>query len=130
MNDPIADMLTRIRNAGSVGKDTVVLPYSNLKWAILELLKKEGFVKDISKKGKGAVKNILIELLFDKEGKHVINDVNRVSKYSRRIYKGVKDLKPFKSGRGTVVITTPKGIMTDSQAKKEKIGGEVLFKIW
>lgn len=129
MNDPIADMLTRIKNAGNVGKDTVVFSYSKIRWAILELLKKEGFIENFEKHGKKTLKNIVVNLKYV-EGNHVINDLDRVSKLSRRVYSGSKDLRPFKHGKGAYVLTTPKGIMTDKMARKENVGGEVLFRIW
>lgn len=129
MNDTIADMIIRIKNAGAAQKPSVLVSYSKMKLAIAELLKREGYVKEVSKKGKKISKFIDIGLIY--EGKQPkIKGVERISKFSRRIYKGVKDIKPVKHGYGITVLTTPKGILTDKDAKKENVGGEALFKIW
>ncbi|HYC34455.1 MAG TPA: 30S ribosomal protein S8, partial [Candidatus Paceibacterota bacterium] len=84
---------------------------------------------DFSKKGKKVVKTLEVELMYE-EGKPRITDVERVSKFSRRVYQGAKDLKPVRNGYGIMVLTTPKGILSDKTARKEKVGGEALFKIW
>lgn len=129
MNDSIADMITRIKNAGDVGKKFAVVPYSKIKLSIAELLVKEGFIKAISKKGKKENKFIELELMFE-GNQPKVKGVKRVSKFSRRVYIKSKDIKPQRSFSGKTIITTPKGIMTETDAKKEKLGGEVLFKIW
>lgn len=125
MTDPISDMIIRIKNAGATDKDSVSFPYSKLKEAICNTLKKAGYVKTVSVKGKDVKKSIKIELISNK-----IEGLSRVSKYSQRIYSGSKGLKPVKHGRGHLILTTPLGVMTDTEAKKSNVGGEVILKIW
>lgn len=129
MNDKIADMIIRIKNAGVASKPSVLVSYSKMKMEIAELLKKEGYVKEVSKKGKKVTKFIDIALVYE-NGKPKIKGVDRLSKFSRRVYKKVKEIKPIKYGYGMTVLTTPRGILTDKEAKKENVGGEALFKIW
>jgi len=128
--DPIADMIVRIKNASDSRKESVVLPYSKLKVAILDTLVKEGFIKSFGKKGKKVVKFIEVTLAYDEAGDSKVTGVERVSKTSKRIYSKSKDLKKVKSGYGALILSTPKGIMTDKAAKMENLGGEALFKIW
>jgi small subunit ribosomal protein S8 len=127
--DGISDLIVRIKNASDARKESVTIPHSKMKAAILEVLEREGYVKGISKKGKKIHKSIEVGLVYDEYGPRV-KGVERVSKLSKRIYGGAKDLKPVKQGHGVLVITTPKGIMTDAEARKAKVGGELLFKIW
>ncbi len=127
--DAIADLIVRIKNASDAEKSSVTISYSKLKAAILELLEKEGFVKSVTKKGKKIHKSIEVGLVYDEYGPRV-KGVERVSKLSKRLYAGVHDLRSVKQGHGILVLTTPKGIMTDAQARKEKVGGEMLFKMW
>lgn len=129
MHDPIADMIIRIKNASDSKKESVVFPYSKLKLAILDLLLKEGFVKSFGKKGKKVVKFIEVVLRYD-EGAPRIHGVKRVSKASKRVYAKSRDIRPVKNGLGILVLSTPKGIVTDKAARKEKVGGEALFQIW
>lgn len=129
VNDPISDFIIRIKNAGEIGKDLILVPYSEIKYAISEVLHKEGFAKSISKKGKKVKKFIEVGIAY-KEGKPRVNGVKRISKPSKRIYKNVADLKPVKQGYGMLVLSTPKGILSGKEAKKEKVGGEALFEIW
>ncbi|MFA5392333.1 MAG: 30S ribosomal protein S8 [Candidatus Paceibacterota bacterium] len=130
MTDPISDMLTRIRNAQAVKKTTVIIPFSKLKWAILEVLKKQGFIKDIEKVGRSNKKIIEVNLKYRKDGSPRISILKRISKSSRRAYVNAKKIWFFKHGFGISVITTSKGIMTDKEARKEKLGGEVLLEIY
>jgi|SRR3989344_1576251 len=127
--DPIADMIVRIKNASDSKKESVVFPYSKLKLAILDALLKEGFVKSFGKKGKKVVKFIEVGLVSG-EGVPRIHGVERVSKSSKRIYHKSKDIRKVRSGMGALILSTPKGIMTDKQAKEAGVGGEALFKIW
>ena len=126
--DQIANMLIAIKNAGFVNKTSVVVPHSNMKEAICALLKEEGYIKTYSVEGD--IKKTLTIVLEYKGGTPRVTDVKRVSKSSKRIYTGVKDIAPVKYGHGLCVFSTPKGIMTDKLARKEMVGGEVLFKIW
>ncbi len=130
MNDPIADMITRIKNAGAIGKASVVVPYSKFKLAIAEVLAKEGFIKSVSKKGKKINKFIELELIYEDGNTPRIRGAERISKFSKRVYSKAKDIKPVRSGYGIAVISTPEGILTDKEVKEKNAGGEVLFKIW
>ncbi len=127
--DGISDLIVRIKNASDARKETVTIPHSKMKVAILDVLEREGYVKGIVKKGKKVHKSIEVGLVYDEYGPRV-KGVERVSKLSKRIYGGAKDLKKVMQGHGVMVITTPKGIMTDNEARKNKVGGELLFKIW
>ncbi len=131
VNDPISDLIIRIKNAGKVGKAEVTVPYSKLKAAIADTISKAGFVGKVEKGGKGIAKTLTIELLYlNASGSPKITDVKRVSKPGRRLYKGVKHIFPVRYGKGAAIYSTPKGILTDEQARKESVGGEELFKIW
>jgi len=127
--DTIGDLIIRLKNASAVGKETVTMPYSKMKAAVLEVLEREGYVAGIAKKGKKVHKSIEVALAYDEYGPRV-KGVERVSKLSKRLYTKVKDIKPVKQGHGILLLTTPKGILTDEQARKENVGGEPLFKIW
>lgn len=129
MTDPIADMIIRLKNASDSRKESVVFPYSKLKLAILDVLLKEGFVKSFGKKGKKIAKFIEVVLIYDENGPR-ISGVDRVSKTSKRIYNKAKEIKKVKNGIGLLVLSTPKGIMTDKMAKEANVGGEAMFKIW
>jgi small subunit ribosomal protein S8 len=126
--DPIANMLIAIKNGGLVKKASVIIPSSKMKVAILELLKKEGYVKTYHV-SEGATPTVEVVIAYEK-GLPKINDVTRVSKQSKRVYKGVKDITSYKYGYGMTVLTTPKGILTDKEARASHVGGEVLFTIW
>ena len=126
--DQIANMLIAIKNGGLVNKATVTLPSSKMKVAILELLKNEGYIKTY--KVEGDVKPTVEVVLAYIKGTPRINGVARVSKQSKRVYTGVKDITSFKYGHGMTVFSTPKGILSDKQARKEMVGGEILFTIW
>ena len=129
INDHIADLIVRMKNAGDAGKDTLTVSYSKMKEGILETLKRSGFIAGFEKKGKKVMKDIEISLL--KVGSQAkIQGVDRMSKLSKRIYSKAKDLKPIRNGFGALILTTPKGIMTEKEAKKQNVGGEPLFKIW
>jgi len=127
--DKIANLITSLKNAGSVGQDMVTIPFSKFNLAILELLEKEGYIKSVSKKGKKIHKTLEAGILYV-NGLPRIQGVSRVSHFSMRVYERSKDLKSVRSGYGNFILSTTKGIMTDVMAKKEKVGGEVLFKIW
>jgi small subunit ribosomal protein S8 len=130
MTDPVSDMIVRIKNASDSKKESVVFPQSKLKLAILDVLQKEGFVKSFAKKGKKIAKFIEVTLVYDENGIAKIKGAERVSKTSKRIYNKSKDIRKVKSGLGVLILSTPKGIMTDKMAKAENVGGEAMFKIW
>jgi small subunit ribosomal protein S8 len=129
VTDPISDMLARIKNAGLAGQASVKIPFSREKEVIAGLLAKEGYLKYKEKKGKNAKKSLEVGILYQGR-KPRISDVKRVSKPSRRVYEGYRNLKPVKFGHGTLILSTPKGVMTYKEALKAKVGGEALFKIW
>ncbi len=128
--DPISNMLITMKNASMVSKETVVIPFSKLKYAIAQCLKEQGFIVNASKKTeKNNISVLEIQLAYTPEGPK-IHDVKRMSKQSRRMYTGVKEIRPVKNGFGITVFSTPKGILSDKQARKEQVGGEVLFTMW
>lgn len=127
--DPIADMLTRIRNAVTARKEELVMPYSNFKASLARLLEKEGFVGKVSELA-GTHKMLQISLKYDPTGEPVIVGIERVSKPGQRIYLPVEKLPRTNSGYGITVVSTPKGLLTDRQARKERVGGEIVCQIW
>ncbi|MCK5027227.1 MAG: 30S ribosomal protein S8 [Candidatus Pacebacteria bacterium] len=127
--DPIADLLNRIKTAGAVKHENVSVPFSNIKFAIAKKLEKQGYVENVSQKGKKVTKTIEVGLVYEKDTAK-IKGIERVSKPSKRVYFGVKDIRPFRNGYGAYFLSTPKGILTGEDARKQQVGGEVLFKIW
>ena len=125
MSDPIADMLTRIRNAQMVQKVSVAMPASKLKTAIAEVLKSEGYIDGFAVKGESTKPELEIALKYY-AGKPVIEHIERVSRPGLRVYKGRHDIPNVKNGLGVAIVTTPKGVMTDRKARQAGIGGEVL----
>ncbi len=130
VNDPIADMLTRMRNAMSAKHKNVSLPTSKIKVAIAQLLKNEGFIEDFRVEGEGAHAELIIEFKFGPNNQKVINGLKRISKPGLRIYASSEDLPRVLNGLGIAIISTSKGLMTDRQARIENIGGEVLAYVW
>ncbi len=129
MTDPIADMIIRIKNATISRKESVLVPFSKLKFEIASVLEKEGYISSVSKKGKKIAKFLELGLIYEgNESK--VTGVRRVSKPSRRVYKKSGELRPVKNGFGISVVSTPKGILSGKVARKEKVGGEVLFEVW
>lgn len=130
MTDPIADMLIRIKNALSARHKTVVVPASKLKLAILKVLKEEGYIEDFIYIDEKPQRKIQINLKYDENKRPVISGVRRVSKPGRRVYMGYKDLPKVMNGLGIAIVSTSQGIMTDHEARKHKLGGEVICEIW
>ncbi len=132
--DPIADMLNNIKNASSGSKEFVSVPYSKIKFNIIKILEKEGYVKSVAvSNDKKFGKRLEIGLSYRGEGESrapKINRIWRVSKPSKKVYKSFKDLTPVNQGYGLAIISSNKGLKTDKEAKREKVGGEVMFKIW
>jgi small subunit ribosomal protein S8 len=128
--DPIANMIISLKNAALVEKDTVVVPFSGIKLAIARCLEQHGYLASSQKKTEKKNKEIIEMKLKMNDGAPAIHEVKRVSKPSRRVYKGVKELASIKNGFGMLVLSTPKGILSDKDAKKEQVGGEALFMIW
>jgi len=125
MSDPIADMLTRIRNAQMVQKVSVTMPASKLKTAIAEVLKAEGYIDSFAVRGEATKPQLEIALKYY-AGKPVIEHIERVSRPGLRVYKGRHDIPNVMNGLGVAIVTTPKGVMTDRKARQAGIGGEVL----
>jgi len=130
MSDPIADMLTRIRNAGKAKFNSIDIPGSKLKTDLARVLKDEGFIRNYKfiKDNKQGI--LRVYLKYDEEQSNTIIGLERVSKPSRRLYVKSRDIKPVLNGMGIAVLSTSKGIMTDKQARSEKLGGEILCNIW
>lgn len=129
VTDPVADFINRIKTAQMAKLPSVSIPFSKLKLEIAELLAREGYIGDIDKRGKKIKKFLDISLKYGDSFPEV-RGVKRISKPSRRVYLGVRDIKPIKYGHGTLVLSTPNGLRTDKEARKEKVGGEALFSIW
>ena len=130
MTDPIADMLTRIRNSNTVKHETVNVPASKLKVELAKLLKSEGFIADYEVKEEGKFKVITITLKYDAAGKPVITKLERISKPGLRHYSKAKNLQKVLGGMGVAIVSTPKGLLTDRKARKENVGGEVLCYVY
>ncbi len=128
MSDPISDMLTRIRNAGAAQLPVVKLPHSRIKESAAKLLKSEGYVNDVSVSG-DKLKEITIKLKFNGK-KSVIEDLKRVSSPGLRRYVGSTEIPRVRGGLGIAVLSTSEGLMTDVQARKKNLGGELLFYVW
>ena len=129
-NDPVADLIVRLTNATAIRKASISVPFSNLKMAIAEKLKEVGYITGVEKKGKKVKKTLDVTLKYNEAGIGAIKGVRRISKPGRRLYKSVHEINPIRYGHGSLILTTPKGIKTDKEAKKEKVGGEALFEIW
>jgi small subunit ribosomal protein S8 len=130
MTDPIADMLTRIKNALMARHKTVVVPGSKLKLEIARILKEEGYIEDYRVIEEKPQIKIEIVLKYDEKKRPVIAGIRRVSKPGRRIYRGYKELPKVLNGLGIAIISTSQGIMTDHEARKRRVGGEVICEIW
>jgi len=129
-NDSVADLITRIKNASIVKKATVSVPFSNFKLAIAEKLREAGYLRIIEKRGKKVKKTLDLTLTYSEDGAPRIRNVKRISKPGRRVYRGAHEIRSVRYGRGTLLLSTPQGVMTDKEARKAKVGGEALFEIW
>lgn len=127
VNDAIADFLVQLKNASKVRKGTVSVPYSRVTHAIAEVLAREGYVGEVARRTK--TRKIDVALRYE-DGRPRISGGTRISKPSRRVYLGARDIRPVKRGRGLLILSTPKGIKTGKEAREERIGGEVLFELW
>lgn len=127
--DPIADMLIRLKNAGSSGHESVLVPFSNIKFEIAKILLEKGFIGDFLKKGKKVKRIIEIKLKYE-DSHSKIDDVKRISKPSKRVYITSKQIWPVKQGYGISIISTSKGIMTGDEARKNNLGGEYICEVW
>lgn len=130
VNDPIADMLTRIRNASMVKQKQVVMPNSKIKVSIAEILKAEGFIDAFAVMEDKPQARLVLRLKYTPQGRPVITGLERVSKPGRRYYSGAKDIPWVRSGLGINIVSTPKGLMTGRKARRDKLGGEILCNVW
>jgi small subunit ribosomal protein S8 len=132
MTDPIADMLTRIRNAVRVERPVVDMPLSKVKRGVAEVLKREGYIWDFHEEADGEKpqKQLFIDLKYGPNGERVIRHIKRVSKPGRRVYSRSSDLKPILNGLGISIISTSRGVISDREARQKKLGGEVLCELW
>jgi len=130
MTDPIADMLTRIRNAVSVERPNVDMPISKMKSGVADVLKREGFIWDWKAEEAAPVGQLHIDLKYGPSGETVIRHVKRISKPGCRVYRSAKDLRPVLNGLGISILSTSKGLMSDREARQQKVGGEVLCEVW
>ena len=129
LTDPIADMLTRIRNANAAKHASVSILFSRIKESIANILKNEGYIVDYEIKEEGAIKDIVVTLKFV-DGEEVVKGLRRISKPGRRVYSSVENLPKVLGGLGIAIVSTPKGVLTDKECRKHSVGGEILCYIW
>ena len=129
LNDPVGDLITRIRNAQMRGRSKLTSPASTLRARVLQVLKDEGYIRDFRETANGAHKEIEIELKYF-EGAPAIHEIQRVSKPGRRVYSSIKDLRLVRNGLGISIISTPKGVMSDNAAREANVGGEILCEVY
>ena len=128
MTDPVADMLTRIRNANSIGRDEVIVPVSKLKLSIADVLEREGYIRGYEIGP--TPRTFIIRLKYGPDGEKVIQRIERASKPGCRVYRGVKDIPRILHGLGISIISTSKGVLSDRECRTQQVGGEVLATIW
>ncbi|MEI6478740.1 MAG: 30S ribosomal protein S8 [bacterium] len=129
VNSKVANLIIKIKNAGHAGKEKTTVPYSKFSEAILRVLQEKGFIVSFSKVGKKIIKEIEVVLAYENEQPKIM-EVKIMSKLSRRIYGSTLDIKPVKNNYGLLVVSTSKGVLSGDDAKKAKVGGELLFKVW
>ena len=131
MSDPVADLLTRIRNGQRANKSSVLSPVSKLRGNVLEVLKSEGYIRayEIRKDGESEMESFKIELKYH-EGKPVIHEISRVSRPGLRVYSKIQDLPRYYGGLGIAILSTPRGVMSDTQARQANVGGEILCQVF
>ncbi|MEQ8767462.1 MAG: 30S ribosomal protein S8 [Planctomycetota bacterium] len=130
MTDPIADMLTRIRNALAIRQSRVRVPHSKIKVGIADLLKREGYIEDYKIQDATPGQDVFVYLKYGPDGEEIIRRIERVSKPGCRVYRPVDEIRPVLRGLGTAIYSTPKGILSDRQCRKERVGGEHLATVW
>jgi len=129
VTDRVGDFIIRLKNAGAIGNPVVSLPYSAHIEAIARKLKQLGYVSEVGTSGNG--KRMLdVTLAYDERGNHKIHDVKRISKPGRRLYASTREAHGVKNGLGAAILSTPKGVLCDKEARKERVGGETMFQIW
>ncbi len=130
LTDPIADLLTRIRNGGRARLVRVSLPGSRLKAEIARVLKEQGFISDFSGDGDAKKPTLSVEIRYNAENAPIIEGIERVSRPSRRVYVGWDEIPQVRNGLGIAILSTPRGILTDTQAREAHVGGEILAQVW
>jgi len=133
MTDPIADLLTRIRNAHLAKHDRLDVPVSKLKLEVCRLLKEQGFIRDfkaMEKKEDEVVPSVRVFLRYSADGTPAISSIERVSRPGRRIYRGAKEVQPVRNGLGVAILSTSQGLLSDAQARERGVGGELLCEVW
>ena len=130
VNDVIADSITRIRNAAMRRLDNTELYYAKVVVSVLDVFKDKGFIRDYKVNDKDGKQSIFVQLAYSDSGESAINEVKRISKPGRRVYKGCSELRSFKSGYGVIVVSTSKGVISNDEAYRRKVGGEALCSIW
>ncbi len=130
LSDPIADMLTRIRNAAMVQRTQVAMPSSKMKISIAQILTEEGFIAGFNVSDAVPQPQLVLDLKYTGKGKSVISGLERISKPGRRVYTGYSDIPWVRSGLGISILSTPKGLMTGRNARRARVGGEVLCNVW
>ena len=129
MTDPLGDMLTRIRNGQQARKDSILTPASTLRTRVLDVLQREGYIRGYSEEVLSGQKGLRIELKYF-EGQPAIQHLARVSKPGRRVYSGATELPRIRNGLGTVIVSTPRGVLSDAEARQQNVGGEVLAEVF
>ncbi len=129
MTDPLGDMLTRIRNGQQARKDSILTPASKLRARVLDVLQREGYIRGYSEEELAGQKGIRIELKYF-EGQPAIQHLARVSKPGRRVYSGAQELPRIRNGLGTIIVSTPRGVLSDAEARDQNVGGEVLAEVF
>lgn len=130
LTDPVSDMLTRVRNAAAAGHATVSIPHSGLKAEIARILKREGFISDFSVETSGKRSHLALKLKYTRGDRSVIRGLNRVSKPGIRKYVGSSEIPKVFGGMGTAIISTSRGVVTDREARRSKLGGEIICYVW
>ncbi|MGE3163361.1 MAG: 30S ribosomal protein S8 [Planctomycetota bacterium] len=131
MTDPVADLLTRIRNTNSLGKETVRAPYSKLKQEILKVMEREGFIAGHAvEESSDKKKSLAVKLKYGPDGETVIRSISRVSKPGRRVFRKSADLEPVLRGMGILIVSTSQGLLSDGEARQRRVGGEVLCEVY
>ncbi len=128
--DPIADFLTCIRNGLRCRRKDVAVPFSRIKYEIARVLMEEGFVSNFQVDGEGTARRIIVSLKYDEDGASVIRGLERVSRQSRRVYVGTNSIPKVIGGLGVAVVSTSRGVLTDREARRKRVGGEVICKVW
>jgi small subunit ribosomal protein S8 len=129
LNDPISDMLTRIRNATRNGAAEVRIPFSRLKNELANVLRREGYVSGVNVEGEGVGRVLTLALRYGPDGEHVIHHIDRVSKPGRRVYSSAEKIPRVRGGMGICILSTSKGVLSDRECRRQRVGGEVLCKV-